>query len=91
MTKKKSTKKTTPLVVFPYKKINIRWKDANSSSGWLTLEAMQKFEPALCHSNGWIFEDNNDYIKIFSTYSLDKDDGTFEFGEIICIPKTWIV
>jgi hypothetical protein len=52
---------------------------------------MQKFEPALCHSNGWIFEENDKYVKIFGTYSIDKDDNTIEYGEIICIPKIWIV
>ena len=91
MTKKKSTKKQKTKVNFPYKKICIKWYDANSSSGWLNLESMQKFEPALCHSNGWIFEENDKYIKIFGTYSIDKDDNTIEYGEIICIPKIWIV
>jgi hypothetical protein len=91
MTKKKSTKKQKTKINFPYKKISIKWYDANSSSGWLNLESMQKFEPALCHSNGWIFEENDKYIKIFGTYSIDKDDNTIEYGEIICIPKIWIV
>ena len=31
-----------------------------------------------------------DYIKPFSTYSLD-DDGSIEFGEIVVIPKQWII
>jgi hypothetical protein len=91
MTRKKSTKKIKTKLNFPYKKISLKWYDANSSSGWLTLEAMQKFEPALCHSSGWIFEENDKFIKIFATYSFDKDDGTMEYGEIICVPKIWMV
>lgn len=91
MAKKRSIKKQKSKSDFPYKKISLKWYDANSSSGWLALEAMQKFEPAVCHTNGWVFEDNDKFIKIFGTYSIDKDDATIEFGEIICIPKSWLL
>lgn len=91
MVKKRSTKKTKSKIDFPYKKISISWYDANSDSGWLTLDQMTKHEPALCHTNAWVFEENNKYIKLFGTYSIDKETQSIEFGEVICIPKTWII
>ncbi len=78
---------------FPYKKIKgeLYWLDAKSKSGWSTKEDLQKLEPATCITSGWIFEETKDYIKTFSTYSLDSEDGSIEFGEILVIPKQWII
>ena len=51
---------------------------------------MKELKPATCVTSGWIFEETKDYIKTFSTYSLDED-GSIEFGEIVVIPKHWII
>jgi hypothetical protein len=87
MTKKTSTKKFK----FKYKKIHLSWYDAKSDSGWLTMSEMKKHKPAICHTQGWVFENNSKFIKIFGTYSIDEDDQSIDFGEIICVPKIWIV
>lgn len=77
---------------FLYKKIkrDLHWLDAKSKSGWSTKEDMKELKPATCVTSGWIFEETENYVKTFSTYSLD-DDGSIEFGEILVIPKQWII
>jgi hypothetical protein len=42
-------------------------------------------------TQGWVFEENDNWIKVFGTYSIDEDEETIEFGEVIAIPKGWIV
>ena len=77
---------------FPYKKIKgeLYWLDAKSKTGWSNKEEMKELTPATCVTSGRIFEETKDYIKTFSTYSLDED-GSIEFGEIVVIPKHWII
>ncbi len=76
---------------FPYKKIKgeLHWYDAKSKTGWSSEKEMKELKPATCVTTGWIFEETKEYIKTFSTYSLDED-GSIEFGEIVVIPKIWI-
>ena len=77
---------------FPYKPIKdtLDWKDAQSQTGWLTFDQMKKLTPALSKTKGWVFEENDDFIKVFATYSIDHIDKTIEFGEVVCIPKNWV-
>ena len=51
---------------------------------------IKELKPATCVTSGWIFEETKYYIKTFSTYSLDED-GNIEFGEIVVIPKQWVI
>ncbi len=92
MVKRRYIKKKKPNPDFPYKPIKdtLNWRDAQSHTGWLNFEQMKKLRPALSKSKGWIFEETDDHIKIFGTYSKDPDDKSIEFGEVICIPKNWI-
>ena len=91
MARKQSTKPKVSKVDFPYKEVSLKLIDANSDSGWLTLEQMKKHDVAVCHTQGWVFEETDNYIKIFGTYSIDEDSASIEFGEVIAIPKGWIV
>jgi hypothetical protein len=85
MAKKLATK-------FPYKEISctLVWYDANSKTGWIDIKEFKDLSPSLCYTRGWIFEETKDYIKTFSTYSIDPEDNSIEFGEILCIPKSWL-
>jgi hypothetical protein len=85
MAKKLATK-------FPYKVISrtLVWYDANSKTGWIDIKEFKELSPSLCYTRGWIFEETKDYIKTFSTYSIDPEDNSIEFGEILCIPKSWL-
>lgn len=98
-TKRKSTKikkldkkNISSLHYFPYKKLKLElhWLDAKSKTGWSTKEELKELKPAKCITSGWVFEETKHYIKTFSTYSLEED-GTIEFGEILVIPKKWII
>lgn len=79
-------------IKFPYKEISrtLVWCDANSKTGWIGVKEFKELIPSLCYTRGWIFEETKDYIKTFSTYSIDPEDNSIEFGEILCIPKSWL-
>jgi len=91
MARKRSTKPKKSKVEFPYREVSLTWIDANSDTGWLTLDQMKRHTVAVCHTQGWVFEENDNWIKVFGTYSIDEDEETIEFGEVIAIPKGWIV
>jgi hypothetical protein len=92
MVKRRYIKKKKPNTDFPYKAIPnyLVWLDAQSHTGWLSKAAMDKLKPARSKTKGWIYEETEDYIKTFGTYSIDEEDKSIEFGEILCIPKNWI-
>ena len=92
MTKRRYINKRKPNKDFPYKPIpkHLLWQDAQSHTGWLSKNQMDKLRPAQSKTKGWIFEENDDYITIFGTYSQDPDSKEIEFGEVICIPKNWV-
>jgi hypothetical protein len=81
-----------PYIKFPYKKIKgtLNWYDANSKTGWIDSKEFKELTPSICHTQGWIFEETKTYIKTFSTYSIDPEDNSIDFGEILCIPKVWL-
>ena len=83
MRKKRSTK-------IPYKKIKskLKWLDAVSKTGWLTKKEMDELKPSESYTTGYIYEETDEYIKTFGTYSVDEEG--IEFGEVLCIPKNWI-
>lgn len=84
MAKKQSTK-------FPYKEITLTWVDATSDPGWLSYDEMKNFQAQVCCTQGWVFEETKDYIKVFGTYSINKETNEIDFGEVICIPSKWLV
>lgn len=91
MVKRRYTKKKKINSDFPYAPIKDKlvWNDAQSDTGWLTLDQMNKIKPAVSKTKGWIYKETDDYIITFGTYSIDTD-GSIEFGEVLCIPKNWI-
>ena len=92
MVKKRYTKKKKVLKDFPYKSIkkSLKWYDAQSETGWLSVEAIEKLKPAVSQTKGWIYKETDDYIITFGTYSKDENDNIIEVGEVLCIPKNWI-
>ena len=92
MSQRRYIKKKKRLKDFPYKSIkgHLTWHDAQSETGWLSVEQIEKLKPAMSKTKGWIYEETEDYIKTFGTYSIDEEDKSIEFGEILCIPKNWI-
>ena len=78
MTKRRYIKKRKPNKDFPYKPIpkHLVWLDAQSQSGWLSKEQMDSIKPAQSKTKGWIYEETQNYIKTFGTYSIDSEDGS---------------
>lgn len=72
------------------KLVEIKWKDAVSSSDWFTEQEAKEFNLSLNLSVGWIITDTSEYITIVSTISLDSSSED-KYSEITCIPKHWIV
>ena len=56
MAARRYTKKKKLSKEFPYRPIkdHITWSDAQSETGWLTKEQMEKFRPAVSKTKGWI-------------------------------------
>ncbi len=93
MTQRRYTKKKKkPVTEFPYKPIKdkLTWHDAQSDTGWKSKDSMDKLRPAISKTKGWIYEETDEYIKTFGTYSIDPETKEIEFGEVLCIPKNWI-
>ena len=92
MTKRRYINKRKPNKDFPYKPIKdkLTWHDAQSDTGWKSKDSMDKLRPAISKTKGWIYEETDEYIKTFGTYSIDPETKEIEFGEVLCIPKNWI-
>jgi hypothetical protein len=86
-------KKKKRLKDFPYKtylKVILHGTDAQSETGWLSVEQIEKLKPAMSKTKGWIYKETDEYIITFGTYSTDANDNIIEFGEVLCVPKNWI-
>jgi hypothetical protein len=92
MAQRRYTKKKKVSKDFPYKPIkkHLTWYDAQSETGWISLEDMDNLKPAVSKTKGWIYKETDEYIITFGTYSTDANDNIIEFGEVLCIPKNWI-
>lgn len=92
MAQRRYTKKKSLNKDFPYKPIKDKlvWLDAQSETGWVSKEQMDKLKPAVSKTKGWIYKETDEYIITFGTYSLDVDENIIEFGEVLCIPKNWV-
>ena len=58
MAARRYTKKKKLSKEFPYRPIrdHITWLDAQSETGWLSKEQMEKFRPAVSKTKGWIYK-----------------------------------
>jgi len=71
------TKTKYPLVV-------VKWLDANTVGGW---QAGSDVKPETTKSVtvGWLFEENEHHLVIFSSYNFEGD-----ISDITTIPAPWI-
>ena len=72
----------------PYPRVRVEWIDCVSDSGWATEKEFDKMKLAEPIHEGWLYEKNKKYIKIFASY--DKDEDGFTFGDRTMIPRGWI-
>ena len=75
-----------------YEKVIVVWQDINScNSAWNTEQDLKDLKPAMCTTIGYLYEDNDNYIKTFATYSIDPATEELDVGDAIVIPKGVII
>ena len=72
----------------PYSKYRIEWTDIISDSGWADESKFDKMVLAKPVNEGWIYEKNKHYVKLFASY--DKDEDGYVFGDRTMIPRSCI-
>ena len=85
--KRKLVEATQPNDI-PYSKYRIEWTDALSDSGWADEDKFDKMTLAKPVNEGWIYEKNKHYVKLFASY--DKDEDGYVFGDRTMIPRSCI-
>ncbi len=73
----------------PYSKYRVEWIDCVSDSGWATDKEFDKMQLATPVNEGWLYERNKKFIKLFASYDKDTD-GSISFGDRTMIPTPWI-
>ena len=75
-----------------YEKVIVVWQDINScDSAWNSEEDLKDLKPAMCTTIGYLYEDNDNYIKTFATYSINPTTEELDVGDAIVIPKGVII
>jgi|TARA_R100001443_G_scaffold115880_2_gene134742 Ca2+-binding EF-hand superfamily protein len=73
----------------PYSKYRVEWIDCVSDSGWATDKEFDKMQLATPVNEGWMYEKNKKFVKLFASYDKDTD-GSISFGDRTMIPTPWI-
>jgi len=86
--KKKRLVRSIPENNIPFSKYRIEWVDIISDSGWADEDKFDKMTLAKPVNEGWIYEKNKHYVKLFASY--DKDEDGYVFGDRTMIPRSCI-
>ena len=73
----------------PYTKYRVDWIDIISESDWADEYEFDKMTLATPVNEGWLYERNKKFIKLFASYDKDTD-GSISFGDRTMIPTPWI-
>jgi hypothetical protein len=75
-----------------FEKVIVVWQDINScTTAWNTEQDLKDLQPAMCTTIGYLYEDNDNYIKTFATYSIDPITNEMDVGDAVVIPKGVII
>ena len=72
----------------PYTKYRVEWIDIISESDWADEYEFDKMTLATPVNEGWVYEKNKKFIKLFASY--DKDEDGITFGDRTMIPRQWV-
>ena len=72
----------------PYTKYRVDWIDIISESDWADEYEFDKMTLATPVNEGWVYEKNKKFIKLFASY--DKDEDGITFGDRTMIPLPWV-
>ena len=73
----------------PYTKYRVEWLDIISESDWADEHDFDKMTLAKPVNEGWLYEKNKKFIKLFASY--DKDEDGIAFGDRIMIPRACVI
>jgi hypothetical protein len=65
------------------------WEDHSSDGGWVSLEDIKKAKPILCHSIGYLVEEDSKMVKLIDTYTDDKGLGGLNIILKSCITEMY--
>lgn len=75
---------------FNYQRVQIIWMDiCNADGAWLTESEVISHTLAECTSVGFLFSKNRNTVKIFSSWSYNKDL-SIDFADVVAIPTAAI-
>ena len=71
---------------FNYQRVEIVWRDiCNAEGAWLSESDVLNHTLAECTSVGFLFSKTRNTIKIFSSWSFNKDL-SIDFADVVAIP-----
>lgn len=71
---------------FNYSRVEVCWYDiCNADGAWLTEEEVLNHTLAECISVGFLFSKNRTTIKLFSSWSYNKDF-SIDYADVVAIP-----
>ena len=90
MAKKRRKRNAKPRTLkdIPYTKYRVDWIDIISESDWADEYEFDKMTLARPVNEGWVYEKNKHYVKLFASY--DKDEDGYVFGDRTMIPRACI-
>ena len=90
MAKKRRKRNAKPRTLkdIPYTKYRVDWIDIISESDWADEYEFDKMTLATPVNEGWVYEKNKKFIKLFASY--DKDEDGITFGDRTMIPRQWV-
>ena len=75
---------------FNYQRVEICWMDiCNADGAWLTEAEVLNHTLAECISVGFLFSKSRNTVKIFSSWSFNKDL-SIDFADVVAIPTAAI-
>ena len=91
MAKKRRKRNARPRTLkdIPYTKYRVNWVDIISESDWADEYEFDKMTLGTPVNEGWGYEKNKKFIKLFASY--DKDEDGITFGDRIMIPRSCVM
>jgi hypothetical protein len=75
---------------FNYSRVEICWYDiCNADGAWLTEEEVLNHKLAECISVGFLFSKTRTTVKLFSSWSYNKDF-SIDYADVVAIPTAAI-
>jgi len=91
--KRRSIKKsdTLPAIPFTFDFYMVYWEDIQSDSGWRTLKEIQKSQPAICVSTGWLVKSDKKVHVLMSDYNYEENGDLADGGNTTVIPTKNVI